>query len=327
VQTVQYRAFGGPDVIQIVDLPEPEPRDGEVVIRVAAVGMNFADVLQRQGRYIEPIPLPFIPGAEVAGTIAALGPDVAAQTSLRAGMRVMAVTGEGGYAQYVVAPAAIVAPIPEGMDFIQAAAFPLQGLTAYHLLYTAARFQAGETVLVHAAAGGVGTLAVQMARNMGAGQIIATASSAAKLALAQQLGATAGIDYTQEDFAARVNELTGGYGADVVLDAVGGEVLERSLQCLAPFGRLVVYGMASGKEATIAPIRLAQHNHAVIGFYLPGVASRPDRYGASLSAVIDMILQHEIELIVEQTYPLVAAAEAQRQMEARQVRGKVVLLP
>ncbi len=326
MRAIRFHELGGPEVLRLEQVPEPEPRAGQVVIEIHAAGVNFADTRRRLGTYLEPSPLPFSPGSEVAGTIARLGPGVIGWT---VGDRVMATVIGGGYAEYVSVAASALMRIPEGMDFVQAAAFPVQGLTAYHLLRTSGRLRAGESVLIHAAAGGVGTLAVQLARLLGAGTIYATASSEDKLALARSLGADVAIDYTREDFAERVQAHArehGQGGVDVILEAVGGEVFEKSLRCLAPFGRLVTFGAASGQLPELSPVRLMRRCQEVIGFYLPPVLMRPDLLVPSLRDLTAYLASGTLRLIVGQTLPLEQAAEAHRRLEARQTTGKVVLV-
>lgn len=325
MRAIRFHELGGPEVLQLGDVPTPVPGAGEVLIEVVAAGINYADTRRRLGVYLEPSPLPFTLGSEVAGRIVRIGEGV---TGWQTGDRVMAMVGQGGYADYVVAPASALLPIPDGMSFAEAAAFPIQGLTAYHLLRTAGRLAPGESVLVHAAAGGVGTLAVQLARLMGAGTIYATASTFEKLELARSLGADVLINYTSEDFSERIREharAQGKRGVDIVLEAVGGEVFERSLLCLAPFGRLAVYGVSSGQVLQFNPVQLMRRCQEVIGFYLPPLLTRPDLLLPSLQQLTAYLKSGKLRIIVGETLPLEQAAEAHRRLEARQTTGKVVL--
>jgi NADPH2:quinone reductase len=226
-----------------------------------------------------------------------------------------------------VAPASSVIPLPEGLGFDEAAAIPLQGLTAYHCIKTSGALQPGESVLVHAAAGGVGTLAIQMAKLLGAGTVIATASSSEKLDLAKSLGADVLIDYTKDGWVEKVREATGGKGADVILEMVGGDFLTQNLKCLAIFGRMVVFGAASGERGTIVPVDLMKRCHAVVGFYLPQIMSRPALLGPSLKEILGWISTGEVKLTIGATYPLEKAAEAHADLEGRRTTGKLVLNP
>ena len=235
--------------------------------------------------------------------------------------------GTGGYAAYAVSRAQNLIPIPEGMDFDEAAAIPLQGLTAYHVLETSGQLKEGESVLVHAAAGGVGYLAVQMAKLMGASPVIATASTQEKLDLASELGADVPLNYTQEDWPEQVREATDGNGADVILEMVGGDFPQKNLQCLNAFGRMVVFGAASGDRGSLVPVELMMNNHVVAGFYLPNIMARPKLFGPSLEKVLGWISSGELKLNVGARYPLEQAREAHDALEGRDTIGKIVLNP
>jgi len=283
MKAVNVEEFGEPEVLIYGEAERPAPGEGEVLIEVKSAGINYADTMRRRNQYVERQTLPFTPGSEVAGVISEL---VANVEGLSVGDRVVTLLWTGGYAEYAVAPAASVIPLPEGLGFDEAAAIPLQGLTAYHCIKTSGALQPGESVLVHAAAGGVGTLAIQMAKLLGAGTVIATASSSEKLDLAKSLGADVLIDYTKDGWVEKVREATGGKGADVILEMVGGDFLTQNLKCLAIFGRMVVFGAASGERGTIVPVDLMKRCHAVVGFYLPQIMSRPDLLGPSLKEIL-----------------------------------------
>jgi NADPH2:quinone reductase len=239
--------------------------------------------------------------------------------------RAVTLLGTGGYAEYVAAPAQHLIPIPNDMDFDEAAAIPLQGLTAYHVLKTSGMLKEGESVLVHAAAGGVGTYAVQMARLMGAGSVIATASTQEKLDLAKNLGADTLINYTEEDWPDQVREATGGKGADVILEMVGGDFIQKNLECLAAFGRMVVYGKAGGERGALEPVDLMLYNQVVAGFYLPRLMSRPELISPSLEEVLGWVSGGDLKLTIGARYSLEEAAEAHEALEGRQTTGKIVL--
>lgn len=321
MKAIRIQEVGGPEVMHLEDIATPTPKEGEVLIQVAAAGINYADLAQRQGAYLTRTRTPLTLGMEVAGTVAAVGAGVAFPT---VGMRVVAF-GDGGYAEYTLASASTVIPIPENLDFIHAAAFPVQGLTAYQLLRESAHIRSGESVLVHAAAGGVGTLAVQLAKLMGAGTVVGTASNAAKLDLVRSLGADAAINYTEANWVEQVQQATQGNGADIILEMVGGDIAEQSLQCLAPFGRMVVFGAASGQMVQFSGIQLMYKNQAIIGYWLTAWMSRPDRIAAAAQELMGYLAQGKLNIIVGQTFPLAQAAEAHKAIAARKTTGKVVL--
>ena len=323
MRAIRYHSLGGPEVLQLDEIATPSPQAGEALIKVAAAGLNYADTRRRIGQYLEPTPLPYIPGSEVAGTVVALGADTPADGFVRVGSRVMTLCPSGGYAEYVAVPLRMLAPAPDGMDMAMAAGLPLQGLTAYHTLHTSARMQPGETVVVNAAAGGVGTLAVQLAKLGGAGKVIAAAGSAEKLALARSLGADEGVNYVTDDLAAQVRALTDGKGADIILESVGGQVFNRSLACLALFGRLVTFGQASGQPGTVETGRLMQRNASLIGFWLAVLPNRMMVEG--MQALMGYLASGQLRVIVGATYPLADAARAQTDLESRNATGKLVL--
>ncbi len=308
--------------MHLEEIETPVPGEGEVLIKVAAAGVNYADLAQRQGAYLTRTRTPITLGAEVAGTIASLGPGVSTPAE---GSSVVAFVN-GGYAEYAVAQATTVIPIPPGLDFTQAAAFPVQGLTAYQLLRESAHIQPGESVLVHAAAGGVGTLAIQLAKLMGAGIVVGTASNDRKLDLIRQLGADAAINYTEDNWVEQVKNATRGQGTDIILEMVGGEIAEQSLKCLAPFGRMVIYGAASGKIAQFSGIQLMYKNQAIIGYWLTSQLQRADRIAMAAMELMQFLASGKLQIIVGQTFPLAEAAQAHQAVAERRTMGKVVLL-
>jgi NADPH2:quinone reductase len=324
MKTIFVEEFGEPEVLRYTDAERPSPGEREALIEVRSAGVNYADTMRRRNQYVVSQDLPFVPGSEVAGTVAEVGEGV---ENVSVGDRAVTLLGTGGYAEYAVAPARNLIPIPEGLDFDQAAAIPLQGLTAYHCIKTSGALKEGESVLVHAAAGGVGTLAVQMARLLGAGTIIATASSDEKLDLARSLGADVLIDYTEETWPERVREATEGEGADVILEMVGSDFPEKNLTCLNVFGRMVVFGAASRERGSIVPASLMNECHAVVGFYLPQIMRRPDLFVPSLREVLGWISSGDLQLTIGTTYPLEKAAEAHADLEGRKTTGKLLLNP
>lgn len=326
MRAIQFRAVGAPEVLALErDVAEPVAGPGEVVVRVRAAGVNFADTRFRRGAYFVRPRFPQIPGMELAGDVVALGPGT---TEFAIGDRVMGFAA-AAYAELAAAKANELYSIPAELDFATAAALPVQGLTAHHCLGLAGRLAPGESVLVHAAAGGVGTLALQLARRRGAGRVIATASSTTKLELARSLGADVGIDYTTEDVAARVNVATEGAGVDILLEMLGSTAaLATNLRCLAAFGRMVVYGAASGDtHGTIEPVGLMPKNQSVIGYYLTPLVRRRELCAPPLAELAELAATGQLRVIIDAKLPLAEAAEAHRRMEGRATTGKLILEP
>lgn len=315
MRAIQQKEFGGPEVLELVDLPVPEPGDGEVLIRVTRAGMNFSDTHQRRNEYLAAQELPLVPGTEVAG--------IREDT----GERVVALSGTGGYAEYAVAPAALTFPIREGVDDGTALALVVQGLTAWHLYRTCARVHPGETVVVIAAAGGVGSLAVQLGRPMGAGRVIATASTQAKRDLALELGADAAVDADPEGLKERLIEANLGRQVDVVFEMAGGPVFDACLAALAPFGRLVTYGIASGHGNEVHTRKLMARSRAVVGFWLAHCLGKPAMVDEALADLYDRTASGELRVVVGATYPLSEARQAQIDLAERRTTGKVLLDP
>jgi NADPH2:quinone reductase len=319
MRAIQMTEFGGPEVLKLVELPRPDAAPGEVLIRVTRAGINFADTHTRTNSYVRKATLPLVPGGEVAG--------VREDT----GERVVALTGAGGYAEYAVAPAAHVFAIPEGVDDGTALALLVQGTTAWHLHRTAGRVGVGETVVVHAAAGGVGSLAVQLGHSLGAGRVIATASSAEKRELALRLGADAAIDPAPEGLAERLLEANGGRPVDVVFEMAGGEVFDASYRALAPFGRLVVCGIASQQPNQVRSGSLLRHSRAVVGFYIFHCLERPGMFEQALADLFARVAPNpagpRLEVVVGHTYSLEQAAQAHVDLRERRTTGKLLLDP
>lgn len=325
MKAVCVTAHGGPEVLQVQEAPLPEPGPGQVRIRVAATTVNFADIQSRRAPYHGSRTPPFIPGLEAAGTIDDIGPG---SQGLEVGQRVTAHAYAGSYAEYALARTIEVFAIPDSLDFELATTVPSVGTTAFNLLTLAGRMHPGETVLVHAAAGGVGSTAVQLARALGAGLIIGTVGSAEKEKVALELGADVAINYRQDDVPERVRALTEGRGADLVLDAVGADTFEVSLESLAPFGRLVVYGQSSGPPPSMAPGPLYGDNKSIIGYSTGGHRRlRPEALRAPGLAALKLLAQGRWRPLIGARYPLARAAEAHRLIEDRESIGKVLLLP
>jgi NADPH2:quinone reductase len=319
MRAIQIREWGGPEVLELVDAPAPEPGADEVLIRVTRAGINFADTHARENAYIARYELPLVPGAEVAGEVVRGG-------GVPPGTRVVAMTGSGGYAEFAVAPSAMVFPIPDGVADGTALALLLQGLTAWHLYATCGRVARGETVVVHAAAGGVGSLAVQLGRHFGA-RVIATASSEDKRALALELGAEAAVDVGREDLEAALVEANAGKRVDVVFEMVGGAVFDASLNALAPFGRLVTYGNASRERNTLQTGKLMRRSWSVIGFWLMHCVGRRDMMEEPLRELFALTAGGGLRVVEGETYGLSEARRAHEDLQARRTTGKLLLDP
>ena len=309
------REFGGPEVLQLAELPVPEPGPGETLIRVSRAGLNFADTHTRTNSYVQKATLPLVPGGEVVG--------VREDT----GERVVALVGSGGYAEYATAPNEHVFSVPDGLDDGTALAMIVQGTTAWHLYRTAAKVKPGESVVVHGAAGGVGSLAVQLGHPLGAGWVIATASSEDKRELALELGADAAVDPDPEGLTERLLEANGGAPVDVVFEMSGGAVFDASYRALAPFGRIVPYGIATNEANSVSTGSLLRHSRAVIGFYLFHCLERPAMFAEALADLFARAARGELRTIVGHTYPLAQAAQAQIDLRARRTTGKLLLDP
>ena len=322
MKAVVFDKVGGPEVLKIAEVQKPEVKPGTVLVKVRAAGINFADTLFRLGQYMMQPQLPDTPGLEAAGEIEAVGAGV---ENLRPGQRVAAL-GSKMYADYALAPAMQVIPIPDSLSFEQAAAFPVQVLTAWHMLHTAHDTRPGQTVLVHSAAGGVGIVAVQIAKVAGA-RVIGTVSSDSKAALAKEYGADDVINYATKDFAAEANRLTGGRGVDLILDAIGATTFDKGMTCLAPFGHLILYGRSGGAPEPLNLFRLFDKSTKVSGFTLYTVAAVPEAMRRGIEESFKLIAQGKVKLLVGKSFPLAQAAEAHKFMESRQSTGKLVLIP
>ncbi|MBI2369706.1 MAG: NADPH:quinone oxidoreductase family protein [Deltaproteobacteria bacterium] len=322
MKAMQLTAVGGPANLKLTEIPEPTLAENEVLIKVECAGVNFADVNACHGRYPLP-PLPAVIGFEAAGTVTRLGAGV---RSVRQGERVVAFV-KGAYAEQAVASESLVYPLPPGFSWDDAAATLVVFQTAYHAMRTAGRLQTGETLLVHAAAGGVGTAALQLAKAWGV-RALGTASSPAKLDLVRSLGAEAAINYATTDFVAAVRDTTKGRGADVVLESVGGEVFTKSLDALAPEGRIVVYGNSSGTPTALEPRKLQALNQSVAGFSVARMrAAQPERLQASYRELAKLFEAKQARPIIGRTFPLAEAGAALNYLASRQSTGKVLLKP
>jgi NADPH2:quinone reductase len=323
MRAIVFTQTGGPEVLSMADVPTPQARPGWVLIRNHAIGVNFADTRFRQGTYTVKPKLPDTPGMEAAGVIETVGDGV---TSLRPGMRVTAFTSKA-YAEYCLSPAHMVVPLPDAVSFTDGAAFPIQVLTAYHLLHTMDATRPGRVVLVHSAAGGVGLAAVQLAKAAGA-RVFGTVSSDAKAALVKESGADAVINYEREKFADAVLRMTDNRGVDLILDAVGKPTFEEGLRCLAPFGHLVLYGRAGGPTDPLNVQTLSPKCLKVSAFSMPTVTRNfPDMTRESAERCFVLMREGRLRLHIGKTFPLAQAADAHRYLESRDSTGKLLLLP
>lgn len=322
MKAVQVKQTGGPEALEYVDLPLPQPKPNEAVVKIAAAGVNFIDIYNREGRY--KLPLPFVPGQEGAGVVSAIGADV---KSLKPGDRVSFTSVIGSYAEYVAIPADRLVQIPKGVSDREAAAAMLQGTTAHYLVHDSFPLKRGQTALVHAAAGGVGLLLVQMAHNISA-RVIGTVSTEEKAKLARDAGADEIILYTEADFETETKRLTGGKGVDVVYDSVGKTTFEKGLNVLRLRGMMVLFGGSSGAAPLLDPIVLSQKgslfltrpslNHYIV---------TREELVMRAEAVFEMIAAGKLKLRIEHTYKLADAQQAHRDLEGRKTTGKLLLIP
>jgi NADPH2:quinone reductase len=322
MKAIQVSQAGGPEVLTLVDLPVPTPKQNEALVEIKAAGVNFIDVYFREGRY--PAPLPFINGQEAAGVVIAVGSEV---TNVKPGDRVAYTSALGSYAEYAAVPADRLVKIPDELDFNQAAAAMLQGMTAHYLSHSTYPIKRGETALVHAAAGGVGLLLVQMAKNLGA-RVIGTAGSEKKAQLARDAGADEVIIYTNQDFESETRRLTQGKGVHVVYDGVGKTTFDKDLNVLRPRGYLVLFGGASGPVPPFDLMILTQKGSLFITRpkLADYIATREELEQRS-NDVLQMIARGDLKLHIHKTYPLAEAQQAHRDLEGRKTTGKILLIP
>jgi NADPH2:quinone reductase len=322
MRAIRVHDYGGPEVLRLEDLPVPEPGPGEARVKIAAAGVNFIDIYHRSGQYKGVLPM--TPGMEAAGVVDAVGPDV---SDVQVGDRVVYAMRQGAYAEYAIVPATMLAPVPEGIDLHQAAAVMLQGMTAHYLTHSTYPLRPGDVALIHAAAGGVGLLLVQIAKRCGA-RVIGTVSTEEKAKLARDAGADDIILYTQEDFSAAVRRLTDGVGVHVVYDSVGKTTFEGSLNCLRPRGYMVLFGQSSGAVPPFDPQVLNAKGSLFLtrpslGHYL----LTRDELLWRAGDLFAWMAAGELKVRIDATYPLEQAAEAHRALASRATSGKLLLLP
>jgi NADPH2:quinone reductase len=314
MRAVQIEEFGGPEVLQVAEVDKPEPGEGQVLIEVSRAGMNFADTHQRENSYLARYETPLILGGEVAGTT----PD---------GRRVVALVPSGGYAEFAVAHSAAVYDIPDGLDEGAALALLIQGLTAWHLFRTSARLAPGESAVVVSGAGGVGSLALQLAKPFGAGRVIATASTPEKRELCLALGADAAVDPASEDLTGALVEANDGNKVDVALEMSGGRVFDACAEALAPFGRIVAYGIASREQNTVETGRLMRKSRAVVGFWLMHCLGRREMMEEPLNDLFERAVKGELVPQMGETYPMSEVQRAHEDLQGRRTTGKLLLDP
>ncbi|MBC8031815.1 MAG: NADPH:quinone oxidoreductase family protein [Pyrinomonadaceae bacterium] len=320
MKAARVNAFGGEDQLEIVELPDPVAGQGEIIVRVKACGLNYADVMQRLGLYPGGPTPRYIAGMEAAGVVESHGADT--DNAPPIGSRVVAL-GRGAHAELVGANARACIPLPETMSFEEGAAFPVQYLTAYHTLVTLAHAKAGETVLIHAAAGGVGTAAIQIAKLLGL-RVVGTASTDEKREKITQLGADVAVSY--DDFEVAARELTDGRGPDICLESIGGEVFRRSLAIIPPLGRLVVFGAASKEAQPIDTLKLFFRSQSILGFHLNGIVGRPDLMVSSLTTLLSWIGTGKLKIQIGHKFPLAEIRQAHELIASRNSYGKIVLV-
>ncbi|WP_242772189.1 quinone oxidoreductase family protein [Brevibacillus parabrevis] len=322
MKAILVTQLGGPETMQYTDVDIPKISAAQVLIRVEMTSVNFADIKSRYGKK-GAAKLPFIPGLDATGVIEEVGSEV---KNLRVGQRVIAFPANGSYAEYVVADEALTFAIPDSISTETAAACPVVSFTSYQLLAKVARLAEGETVLIHAAAGGIGTTAIQLAKLLGAGRVIGSVGSAAKAAVALAAGADHVICHDTEDFVEKVRELTDGAGADVILDSISGRVSERSIECLAWYGRLVHFGNASGEIGQIRTLDLHASCRSVLGFSFGTTRKlRPHLLQDTAGQVIDFLAKGQLDVKIGKVFSLEEAANAHAWVESRQSTGKVLL--
>ncbi|MBB6215189.1 NADPH2:quinone reductase [Anaerosolibacter carboniphilus] len=325
MKAIVIEQFGGPEVLTLKETEIPKIEANQVLIRVAAASVNFADIKTRKGEYHAAGKPPVIPGLDVAGVVEETGANV---RTVKKGDRVIAFPSNGSYAEYTVADERLTFPIPEDLDFETAGASPLVTFTTYNLLHQVARMRSGESVLIHVAAGGIGTTAIQMARLLGAKQIIGTVGSDEKIQVAKQVGADLVINYRKDSFSKVVNEVTDGKGVDVILDSVGGDNFNESLECLAMYGRIVNFNSSSGAGGTVNTKQLHASCRAVLGFSLgTTLKNRPEMVQETAKQVLPLLEQGKIKLVISGTYPLEDAKKVHELIENRQTVGKILLKP
>jgi NADPH2:quinone reductase len=331
MKAIQFSRFGGPEVLEYVDVAEPVPVADEALIEVTAAGVNYPDVRERMGVYnraetkVGGVVLPRIAGLQVAGYVRKIGDR--GDSSLL-GRKVLALLPKGGgYAQWAVTPSGMTVPLPESADDVQMAALPVQGLTAWLTLQASTELRPGESVLVQGGAGGVGSLAIQIAKALGAGTVIATAGTEEKRSITRVLGADFAVDYEKPDWPKAVLAHTAGRGVDIILESIGGEIFEQNFECLAPFGRCIIFGSTRGPGKPFEPRRLMSKSQSMTGLYLPFFFRRPELIRRGMKFLVEQVLVGKLRAQVAQVLPLSRTFDAHQLLEERKVIGVIVLDP
>jgi len=329
MKAILFRSFGDRNVLELGDAPEPQATEGELLINVERTSINYVDIRERQGTYNRPetqvggITLPRISGLQAVGRVLS-----AASTDDQSwiGKKVVAYTPQGGgYAQVIAAKTAFCVEIPESVDANLYAALPTQGLTAYLMLTASTQVRSGESILVQGASGGVGSIAIQIAKMLGVGLILGTASTAGKLSFIRTMGANCAIDYTKDDWPQRVLEQTDGKGVDVLLESIGGDVFEKNFECLSPFGRYILFGSTRGPGRPFAPRRLMQKSQTLTGFYLPMFLAKPALIQEALGVLVRAATERTLRPSIARVLPLSQIGENHRLLEDREIQGTIVI--
>lgn len=326
MQQIQISEYGTRDVLELVEAEMPQPKEGEVLIKVKVAGVNYSDVLRRRNTYSLPTPLPYVLGQEAVGEISALGDGV---EKFQVGNRILAILPfGGGYAEYVAAAAQFCVPLPPNIDSAEATAIFVQGSTAYLILHQIVKDFAGKSILIHAAAGGVGSILVQLAKLGDAGRVIATSSSDEKLAAARDFGADAAVNYLDENWTEKVIEANGGEKVDVILEMVGGDIYAQSFECLAEGGTIIVYGAASGEKGFVHSEHFVDQSHNLLSFNLGYfIRNKMNIWQEALGSIVGLMAEGKLKISVKDVFPLKDTVEAHRQLEERMTTGKVVIKP
>ena len=331
MKAVQFGHFGERDVLEYIDVATPEPKNDDLLIEVTAAGVNFVDIRERMGIYgraethVGHIELPHISGLQAVGTVVEVGPS---GDRSRVGAKVMSyLPAGGGYAQFAVAPAKLSVQLPTSIDETAMAALPTQGLTSYLMLTACTQLRPGESVLVQGASGGVGSIAVQIAKILGAGLVLGTAGSEEKRQFVRSIGADFAVDYNRPDWPMDVLGKTGGRGVDILLESIGGEIFEQNFECLATFGRYIIFGSTRGPGKPFEPRRLMKKSQSMTGIYLPVYLAKPDLLQEALQFFVEQVANGKLRPQVSQTLPLSQAAEAHRLLEEQKIVGTIVLNP
>lgn len=325
MKAIQVTAFGGPEVMELQDLPDPVPGPKQLVIEVAGASVNFADIKARKGGYHLGKSPPFVPGIDVTGVVVQLGTEV---SSFAVGDRILGFPAEGSYGELALVNENLAFKLPDSVDFRRAAASPIAAGTVTHMLTQIAAIEKTESLLVHTAAGGVGSMAAQVASALSVKSVIGSVGSPWKKEAVLSTGAAGVIDYSDPDYPEQVKSLTDGQGVDVIINTIGGPTLERDLECLAPFGRLVLCGKLSGEDARINPSLMHPTNRRIVGFSFGHYRRfRPEQVKKTMNLVIEFLQNDQLKPVIGKEYPLAKAADSHRFVEERKSVGKVLLIP